>query len=264
MKVLACIKDDSAARAVLEIARSLAHTLRAETEALHVRKDGTAAIEDLARDVGIALRVEHGDPVSAIVRALAQDDVELAVIGARSAGGGKPAGRVALAVAAGASKPVVGVPPNLGACAPGGLKRLLLPLNGTPDAALAVAATSRVFAGSAVEVVALHVFDQSHAPLFLDRPEHDLEVWAREFLARHCGDQSARLEIRTGETGKRVLDVADTERVDMIALAWSQDLSAGHAAVVRRVLAGACVPVMLVPVSDKVASTTGHFAADAT
>jgi len=106
--------------------------------------------------------------------------------------------------------------------------------------------------------VALHVFDKGTTPRFLDRPEHDIDAWTREFLARYCSEPGSRLELRAGRTGHHVVDAAEGEDADMIALTWSQDLSPGRAAVVREALARTCLPLLLVPVvgTTKMSSST--------
>lgn len=45
-----------------------------------------------------------------------------------------------------------------------------------------------------------------------------------------------------------VADSAETQRAEMIALAWSQRLEPGRAAAVRRTIRDAKVPVMLIPI----------------
>ena len=62
--------------------------------------------------------------------------------------------------------------------------------------------------------------------------------------------RGVRLELRTGVAGERVLDVAEAEGADMIALGWSQQLDPGRARTVRRAVLDAVVPVMLVPMAS--------------
>ena len=146
-----------------------------------------------------------------------------------------------------ASKPVVVVPPEPRDPPPAGLHRVLVPLDGTPDAARAVEQAMRWFAGSGVAIVSLHVFDAATVPRFWDRPEHDHAAWSREFLAPNAPAAGRHLEVRSGWPSDRILEVAGTERADMIALGWRRRLAPDRAAVVRDVLARTPVPVILVP-----------------
>jgi hypothetical protein len=76
-------------------------------------------------------------------------------------------------------------------------------------------------------------------------------------LRRYCpwGIGAVQLEVRVGRSEELVPLVAAEERVDLIALGWSQELAEGRAPVVRAALARGRTPVMLVPVQT--ASTTG-------
>jgi len=94
----------------------------------------------------------------------------------------------------------------------------------------------------------LHVFTAETVPRGLDRPGRDLELLDGEFLARHC-PYAARLEWRTGPVGAQATDAYDEDDADLVALSWSQDSSAGHAAVVRHVLAMSTTPVLVLPVA---------------
>jgi nucleotide-binding universal stress UspA family protein len=58
------------------------------------------------------------------------------------------------------------------------------------------------------------------------------------------------MEIRSGTPGEQVVDVAEAERVDLIALGWSQQLDADRAHTVRRSVLDSGVPVLLVPLVD--------------
>lgn len=124
-----------------------------------------------------------------------------------------------------------------------------MPLDGTARSAAAVAATARQLARAGVELVVVHVFNAETIPKFWDQHAHAGRAWEQEFLARYCEQPGARLELRQGTAAEHVLDVAATERADMIALAWSQRLEPGRAIIVRQIIRGAAIPVMLVPIT---------------
>jgi hypothetical protein len=100
-----------------------------------------------------------------------------------------------------------------------------------------------------LQVLALHIFDAERIPRFSDQPQHEVEVWEREFLARYCSQPGTQLQTRRGWASSAILEVATAEHADVIALGWAQDLSPGKAAVVRDVLGKTTVPVMLLPLS---------------
>lgn len=147
-----------------------------------------------------------------------------------------------------AQKPLVLVPAD----GPGRhrmISRALVPLDGTPESAAAVAQTLALLSRAGVDLVILHVFDASTVPKYWNHSAHAHQAWQTEFLARFCEPPGVRLELRSGQAGEHVLDVAAAERVDLIALGWSQHLGAGRARTVRSTVQQATVPVMLVPMA---------------
>lgn len=142
-------------------------------------------------------------------------------------------------------KPIIVTPTDR---PPGRISRALIPLDGTPESAAAIAETIRLLAQAGVDLIVLHVFDAATVPRFWDHPEHAEPVWQKEFLARYCDQPGAHVELRSGVAGDLVLDLAATENVDLIAVGWSQRLDQGHARTLRRTLRDANVPVLVVPI----------------
>lgn len=126
--------------------------------------------------------------------------------------------------------------------------RVLLPLDGSPEAAAAVSGAARLFAGAGVDLVALHVFGEAGVPRFWDQAAHAGPAWSEEFLSRNLPVGAPRLELRCGPPGEHVIDVAEGEDIDLIGLGWSRDLTAGRARTVRETVARSGVPVLLCPV----------------
>lgn len=148
------------------------------------------------------------------------------------------------------SKPVIVVPATKSGSPPS-VSRALVPLDGTPEAAGAVAEVVELFANAGLDLLVLHVFDASTTPPFWDQAAHARREWEQEFLARHCAVPGARLALRSGTPDEQVVDVAAEEHVDLITLGWSQHLAPGRAQTVRRTIADASVPVMLVPLTSE-------------
>ena len=151
-----------------------------------------------------------------------------------------------------ADTPVVVVPPRA-AGTERAIRRALVPLDGTYESTLAVAGTIRLLDRAGTDLIVLHVFDASTAPSFWDQPAHAYEAWVDEFRSRSTAPRSARLELRSGTPGERVVNVASEENVDLIALAWSQRLEPKRARTVRTSVLEAAVPVLLVPIGPHVA-----------
>ncbi len=182
--------------------------------------------------LGSDLDVVQVDDVDGIVEAAAAEDVEAVVIGAR--GADEVVGRLHC--------PVLVVPDGAGPS----IRRALIPLEGSAESSEPVADTLERLHAAGVELVVLHVFDASTVPRFWDQSAHADASYASSFASRWCDQPAAALHLRRGAAPEVVADVARSEEVDLIALAWTQDLSPGRAAVVRAALA-AEVPVLLVP-----------------
>jgi nucleotide-binding universal stress UspA family protein len=146
------------------------------------------------------------------------------------------------------SKPLVLVPPDGAPGSDGLVSRVLVPLDGTVESAETVAETVDLFASSGADIVVLHVFDETTVPKFWDQPVHARRSWDEEFLARYCDQPDARLELRSGSPGESIVDVAASERPDLIAMGWSQDLTAGRAQTVRTTVERSGTPVLLLAV----------------
>ena len=209
---------------------------------------GTAAAVGEVVGAGVrAVSVAGGLPAeraaARALRALGEPGAVLAVLP-----GGELAGPVWRRVVQASAKPVILVPAAMRGRRPG-IRRVLLPLDGTPQAAAAVAGPAGQFARAGVDLIALHVFDAATVPRFWDHPAHGHRAWAEEFLARNCARPGVRLELRSGGAAGQVLEVAVQEGADLIALGWARRLGKGRAATVRQTLSAAMVPVMLVPVA---------------
>jgi hypothetical protein len=177
------------------------------------------------------------------LRTLAEPGTALGVLPS-----GAPARPIWRRVIQASAKPVILVPAATRGRRPG-IRRVLLPLDGTPQAAAAVAGPAGQFARAGVDLIALHVFDAATVPRFWDHPAHGHRAWAEEFLARNCARPGVRLELRSGGAADHVLEVAVRERADLIALGWARRLGKGRALTVKQTLSAATVPVMLVPVA---------------
>lgn len=246
--VIAFVGDGPEAAAVFAMAKVLGDVFSTSIEAVHVGESVGYALAGMSEGAGVPLRVVPGDPANRIVEELAAGEFAAGVMGARrESEGPRPAGHIALEVITGVDEIIVVVPPDARVPSPGNLKRILVPLNGTEESAHAVERVCGVFERFGVEIVVLHVFDSETAPRFWDQPQYEAEAWGQQFLTRFLAESEARIKLRTGAPQDRVLDVASEEKVDMVALGWSQDLDPGRASVVRRMLAEAPMPLLLVP-----------------
>jgi nucleotide-binding universal stress UspA family protein len=240
------------ARSVLATAGPVAKLLGATVEPVHVVEDGDSVVRAEAAAAGLSLREIDGPVVKSLVVEAGDEDVVGMVLGSRTERGDpRPAGSTALTVITSAEKPVAVVPPGVPPREE--LATMLVPLDGTTRSASAIWDVVRCACEGDTDVVVLHVLQEDSAPMFADQPMYEAEAWLREFMARFCPTDGATPRVRFGVPSDEVMSVAEEVGADLIALGWSQDMSPGRAAVVRRCLAEARLPILLVPVEGKAA-----------
>ena len=246
--ILAALDTSAAARPVLETAVGMSQLTGAGVEAVHVLDGSAETPEALAARAGVALRSLSGPVATALLGALAAHGVIAAVIGARAVPGGRrPVGRTAAQVLLHAHKPVVVVPPEAVRWPARPIRRVVVPLEGTPPSSQAVSEVLRPLLTGDVELVVVHVFTPDTLPRALDHPTRDLQLLGDEFLARHLPG-AADITFRSGPIGPRIAEVCAEEHADLVVLSWHPDSSADRAAVVREVLSRSMVPVLLLPI----------------
>jgi nucleotide-binding universal stress UspA family protein len=183
--VVAAIDNSAAARPVLATALAVAGLLGAEPDAVHVRENGDRTARLAATAAGITLRTLEGPQVETLIREGEEDNVSAVVAGARGTPSGRrPAGHVALSLIQALQKPVALVPPQTKA--PPRLARFLIPLDGTGQTANALRPTIELAHDSSIDVTVLHVLAATSLPAFSDQPQHEVEAWTHEFLARYA------------------------------------------------------------------------------
>ena len=123
-------------------------------------------------------------------------------------------------------------------------------MEGTPDKARSTKRTIEVAARAGLELIVVHVDDESSIPRFSDQVQHETDAYAREFLARYCrGAPEARLELRIGLPADEILAAVDKVAPDIIAIGWPHSSEPGRGAVAREILDRSHTPVLLVAVA---------------
>ncbi|WP_167769088.1 universal stress protein [Nocardia sp. CS682] len=214
--------------------------------ARYVLSAGGASVDSVAGALavvfGALVRAEPFESTAEYLRSLAEPDVVLGVFGR---------GEQAWRIARDSRTPIVAVPSGF-RCAT--IQRVLVPLDGTVEAAAAVAETAQLFRAADVEVIVLHVFDRRTVPAYWDQAAHERVAWEEEFLSRYCtpyfGSPGPALTLRNGVPAESVVEIADNE-ADLVILGWSQCMPPGHAEVVRRAMTDLAVPVLFIPMASK-------------
>jgi nucleotide-binding universal stress UspA family protein len=246
-KVIAALDNSAAAASVAATAKSLARTFGAGVEAVHVGEDGDRNAAATAAAAALPFHRLEGAVVPALTQAARDGDAVALVVGARRLSSGRPVGSTALEVITSLTRPVVVVPPDVQPAAT--VKRVLVPLEGTPLTSFAPQGLIELADDADVELVVLHVHDADHLPWFTDQPQHEADAWREEFVARYCpwGIGQVTMQNCVGRREDEVVRVAGETNADLVAIGWAQQLAAGRAPIVRGLLERGRTPVLLIP-----------------
>ncbi len=252
--VVAAIDRDGAAASVLATAGRFAKLTGAGVDAVHVGPSVPATLAVLAARAGMSLRAVAGPTRPALLAELERPEVLAIVLGAGDEHRGHHVvGPTTRHVTERSTKPVVVVPAT-GIFAGDGLHRLLVPLEGQDASSRPVLEALLPLLVEGVDIEVLHVFTEETLPRMLDRPQRDVELLGREFLARHCPD-ATRIALRAGTIADRVREICEERAADLVVLSWSQVSTGGRARVVRDVLECSSLPVLLLPVAGEAGRT---------
>lgn len=250
--MLAFLDDTPAAHQVLTAALGVAQLVGTQVAALHVSEgpDSDRIPTQVAGAEGVDLQLTKGQVTQEILETLEEPAVFGGVIGARALlAGARPAGSVALQLIAGASKPLVIVPPE--AVVPSTPpRRLLVPLDGSVVASAAFLNLEHRFPPDTDREIDVLVTFNGIGPAMVDHYPHGIEAWGREFIERQCPGEHRTFEAREGDPGSAVIEEAERTRSDLIILSFGGSIEVGHGAVVREVLTRSQIPVMLLPVGS--------------
>ncbi|HEX6292176.1 MAG TPA: universal stress protein [Herpetosiphonaceae bacterium] len=272
--LLVALDGSPAAATALPIALALAAQLRATLEILHVVPAAQAAAAaratqpTITRWGEIKLRLEVGDPVTQILLAIADPKVVLVILTThgRVIEPGRSLGRVAEAVVAATTRPIVLVRPEAATyflMNGGMIHRLLLPLDGTPTTTSLLLPATGLAQQLGASIDLLYVASADAAPpdepgslgvpAYIDQPQHEWPAWADEMRARLCAicdncpaDVPIQVFLAEGEIGEEIAQFAAERHVDAVVLVRRSHFEAGHAHVLRSVLNLTPCPLLLI------------------
>jgi len=273
--VLLALDGSPAAATAVPLARTVADQLGAAVEILHVAGDERPDPDlwqrlhvELQPGEALQIRSHAGEPASAIVRAARAPGVDLVVLTThgRVVEPGRSLGRVAQAVIAHTTAPVLLVRPEAieAADSPRApVRRLLLPLDGTPTTSTALrpaidlagrlgASVDLLYVASADEVSA-HEPGSIGAPRYVDQPQHEWPAWADRVISHLSvclGGRPEGLSIQVylvaGHVAEEIARFATEHHSDAIVLVRRSHLEVGRARVLRAVLDRTPCPVLMV------------------
>lgn len=211
---------------------------------------------------GMVLDVEVGDPAERLAASTRASAVSFLVLLAESEGPDPCGlGGVAARTLQQAGSGVIVVRPGQ---APRRLARILVPLDGTPSMAAALAPAGELarLAGASLDIVMVGEVERptppsSEAgsmctPQYVDQPQHEWPAFSQEFTERflraigRCPrGVPTRFFLRSGDPAVEILRAAKDLDVDLIALVWHGGWEGERGAVFRRVLHDARLPVLV-------------------
>lgn len=138
------------------------------------------------------------------------------------------------------------------------VKKILVPLEGSPSSSEAMRFAEDVFCGKGRELIALHVVTSDTpvepgslpAPRMVDQEHYEWMSWHEEFTMRfsQCPKGGRhRTVVRVGDPKKLIAETARELHADLVVAAWNQSLAEGHCERVRALLESCPCPLLLVP-----------------
>ena len=138
------------------------------------------------------------------------------------------------------------------------LRRLVVPLEGSPSASAAMRHADGALCARGREIVMLHVVTGSTpdergsfpAPRIVDQEHYEWSAWQDEFCMRfsQCPEGGRhRVCMRVGDPAGTIVKEAREDGAELIVLSWKGSFAEGHGAVVKKLLETAPCPLLIVP-----------------
>jgi len=158
--------------------------------------------------------------------------------------------------------PVVLVSPDR-AAAPWTIRQILLPHDGIPTTAAAIARAADLAARAHAELAVLHIASTGPpragerggfaTPRYLDQPQHEWPNWAREFMDRLTAlggpppNARMRLFFAAGDPAHAIAEFVAEHHTDLIAIAWVPGWEPERRTTMRQVIEHAPAPLLIFP-----------------
>jgi len=254
MTLLIAVADTVADRELLVSARCLAHAAGWDARAVHVREAGAPELDsDDTHDLEIVDLV--GEAAGELARLVGKADVDAVAVGLKTAAA-PGIGHVTEALLGRFAAPVLLVRPGMRPLTT--LRRLIVPLEGSPSASAAMRHADGALCARGREIVMLHVVTKSTpdergsfpAPRMVDQEHYEWSAWQDEFCMRfsQCPEGGRhRVCMRVGDPAATIVKEAQEDGAELIVLSWKGSFAEGHGAVVKTLLDTAPCPLLIVP-----------------
>jgi nucleotide-binding universal stress UspA family protein len=254
MTLLIAVADARADRELVAAARGLAAAAGWDARAVHVRETGGAGVGSADLE-DLELIDLDGDAAVQIAGLVGRAEVDAVAVGLRTVAG-PGLGHVTKALLRDFGAPLFLVRPGMSPLT--SLRRLLVPLEGSPSASSAMLRADEVLCARGREIVMLHVVTSDTpgeagsmpAPRMVDQEHYEWFDWKEEFAMRfsQCPEGGRhRVSVRVGKPAPVIVEEARAVAAELIVLSWNGSFAGGSGAVVRELLETATCPLLLVP-----------------
>ncbi len=273
--VLVAVDGSQESLRALPLARTIGAQLHCVPYVLHVAAapmpTETARAElglDLPDLRELPLRLRIGEPADCILEEASGPDVQLLVMTTIAAGNPeRDLGSVAMRVALGTSRPILGLRPEVGqepSAVALPVHRLLLPLDGSHSTASAVRPATSLARRLGASVDVLYIVPPSSssskkqrgsivAPRYVDQPHHEWSTWENELKERLLVESAGfspgadvGVHVQQGQPGEEIVRFARHGRYDAVVLVRRSRLEPGRAAILRNVIQHSPCPLLIV------------------
>ena len=136
------------------------------------------------------------------------------------------------------------------------LRRLLVPLDGTAEAAQACEHAVRLATRCDARLLMLHVLARAARqkapafPRYVDHAPYELEAWRQEFAHASLGAAElpsgvqAEVALRVGDPADEIVSYAAAEDCDLVVVAWGGHITRHRALIVRKLLTASPCPLL--------------------
>jgi nucleotide-binding universal stress UspA family protein len=254
MTMLIVVDDAAVPADLIGSSRRLANAAGWEMRGVHVHAPGGPELADDAAD-GLEVVELEGDPAAAISQLVEGAHVDAVAVGLPAQKAGRP-GPLAESLLARLSAPLLLVRPGMRPVA--GLRRLLVPLEGSPSGSAAMRHADDALCKRGREIIMLHVVTGSTpreegsfpAPRIVDQEHYEWSAWQEEFCMRfsQCPEGGRhRVCVRVGEPAPTIVKESEALGAELIVLSWNGTFEGGHGAVVKTLMKTAPCPLLIVP-----------------
>jgi len=273
-KILLPLDGSKASLKAFIPAKSLAELLETTLCILHISEEKLNQ-EALFKKLGIKKEnlncfiISHktGDPTKILLEESEQCDYVVMGTHGETCDTTKKAGSITRSIVKNTYKPVLLIKPDIEISCQNGKwipKKALIPLNGAPNSAQALLPAMNILVKTTAEIDLLHI--ASHEiepskeegsftmPYYEDYPQHEWNSWSKEFMRRFCpilhnhNHINLKLSLSHGNPAEEILNFADENKNDFIAIAWHGTFSKLRAATLKKVLSECGCPVMLIKI----------------